>query len=153
MLFLIISIVVSLGVYFLLPLLLQYITGKKAKPSPVLLIACLLYFISWYLPSPLIEGRNTSFMTHVVGGGLFCGFLWLYILDQLQVKLNILLEVMTLFALVSTFGVANELFELAIVKLGLVELHLTDTSWDLVANTLGAAIFWIGYKIMSLGKK
>ncbi|HEY1074446.1 MAG TPA: hypothetical protein VGE59_01955 [Patescibacteria group bacterium] len=153
MIFLIISIVVPLLIYFLFPPFLAYLTGKQVRPSGLLLVACFLYFISWYLPSPLIEGRNTSIMTHVVGGGLFCGFLWLDIKTTLGLKFNIWFEVITLFALVSAFGVANELFELLIVQLKLVDLHLTDTSWDLVANTLGAVIFWVGYRLTRMGKK
>ena len=38
--------------------------------------ACMLFWVSWYLPSPLIEGRDTSFTTHFVGGGMFTGLLW-----------------------------------------------------------------------------
>ena len=45
----------------------------------LLYCACVLFFISWYLPSPLIEGRDTSFTTHFVGGGLFTGLLWVYL--------------------------------------------------------------------------
>ena len=39
----------------------------------LLYVACLLFFISWYLPSPLIDRQDTSFTTHFVGGGLFTG--------------------------------------------------------------------------------
>ena len=41
--------------------------------------ACILFWVSWYLPSPLIEGRDTSFTTHFVGGGMVLreAVLWL----------------------------------------------------------------------------
>ena len=51
----------------------------EAKYRWLLYVACVLFFISWYLPSPLIEGRDTSFTTHFVGGGLFTGLLWVYL--------------------------------------------------------------------------
>ena len=40
---------------------------NEKKYRWILYVACLLFFISWYLPSPLIDGQDTSFTTH------FCG--------------------------------------------------------------------------------
>lgn len=51
----------------------------------------------------------------------------------------------SLLALVSMLGVANELFELAAVQLGLIGISLADTPWDLLMNTLGAFTFWSVY--------
>ena len=56
----------------------QGFTDEK-KYRWLLYLACVLFFISWYLPSPLIDGRDTSFTTHFVGGGLFTGLLWIYL--------------------------------------------------------------------------
>lgn len=135
----------------LLPYLLKLLHNTATDSYRVaLFFGCLLFFISWYLPSPLIDGQNTAFTTHFTGGGVFCGFLWLYTMRTMGWRIkNILLEASSLFALVSTLGVANELAEIFFVKAGLVNIPLTDTSWDLLANTLGALTFFIAYKIMS----
>jgi hypothetical protein len=50
-----------------------------------------------------------------------------------------------LLALVSLLGVANEILELVAVQLGLIELSLSDTPWDLLMNTLGALAFYNVY--------
>jgi len=59
-------------------------------------------------------------------------------------------EFLSLFALVSMLGVANELFELVIVNLGVAGLALTDTSWDLLMNTLGALLVYCTYSLNRL---
>ena len=150
MLFILISVIAPIVMYVLLT---QLFTSKYAARvllyKKLLIIAGLLFFISWYLPSPLIDGRNTSFTTHFIGGGVFCGFIWLYIVKVMAWRApNIFIEAASLYALVCAFGVLNELAELFFVKAGLTRLTLTDTSWDLVANTLGALAFYIGYLIV-----
>lgn len=143
MLFFIVSVGVPLLVYFLVPKLLD----AHKDWNWLLLAACLVFFISWYLPSPLIDGKQTQFMTHFVGGGVFTGLLWLYIKLVKQWRAAWWLEAASLFALVSTLGVANELFEFVLFKLGHMPLGISDTSYDLVANTLGAAVLFAFYSI------
>lgn len=150
MFYLYISIIIPILVYIFVPMALSFITSKKIKRDALLLIACLVYGISWYLPSPLIHGQNTAFITHFVGGGVFSGLLWLYIKKQSGWKLSALEEVIYLYAFVSALGVANELFELAIVELHLVRnLNGNDTWWDLLANTLGACCCWAICKVIT----
>lgn len=115
----------------------------------LLAIASGLFFISWYLPSPLINGENTAFTTHFIGGGIFTGFVWLYIKQYLHLPNRPLIDSLSLFALVSTLGVLNELFELLLDTTGIHHMPLGDTSWDLFANTLGAAIFYLGFLALS----
>lgn len=148
MLFLIISIFIPLLTYFGLPYLLQRHYKDAAHKHKILLFAgSLLFFISWYLPSPLIDGQDTAFMTHFVGGGVFSGFVWLYITKTIDWNTkNIFIEAASLYAFVSALGVLNELAELFFVKIHLAHLSLTDTSWDLLANTLGAFTFFICYR-------
>lgn len=149
MFYLFLPVFVPLMVYWLFPRCVELLGGKRPARDRVLLTACLLYFISWYLPSPLIHGQDTSFTTHFVGGGLFSGFLWLYAMRKLDWKISPLMELVSLYAFVSAFGVANELFELAIVEFKLVHnLNGADTWWDLLANTIGALAFWIVYRIV-----
>lgn len=147
MIFLIVSIVVPIVVYFGWPPLLQALSKQAPTSKLSLAIGCLVFFISWYLPSPLIQGQNTQFTTHFIGGGIFTGFFWLYSKQQLKANWNILIELASLYALVSALGVANELFEWLIVEIGGINFKLTDTSWDLVANTAGAICFWLLYRL------
>lgn len=141
------SILVPIALYIGLPPLCDFFKLKGKGSSKLLIMAGIIYFISWYLPSPDIEGRDTSFVTHLVGGGIFSGFVWLYLKERANQKLSWLAELITLYALVSALGVANELFEFAMVQLGFIELDPSDTWWDLVANTSGALLFWIFYKL------
>lgn len=146
MIFIVISVVVPIGVYLTLPLLLRYHTKKPPQHNWLLAIAGGLFLISWYLPSPLVAGQQTAFMTHLVGGGIFTGLIWIYLKENLQWKSSLLIELASIYALVSALGVANELFELALVQLRLIHLSLTDTAWDLLANTVGAILVWSTYQ-------
>src|SRR3989344_3659475 len=151
--FFFISAVVPLGIYFFLPPLMGKVTGKGRVSRTPLAIACLLFFISWYLPSPLIRGVDTSFTTHFVGGGLFTGFLYAYIKNCMRWKYGIFFDLLALYILVNALGVANELFEFAVVETGFASLDPSDTWWDLLTNNMGAFVFFIGYAAMFHDKK
>lgn len=146
MIFPVLSVIVPVLVYFLLPRILQ--VGKNWKW--LLFVACVIYFTAWYLPSPLIEGRNTQFMTHFVGGGIFTGMIWFYVKKVKTWQAKWYIEALSLFALVSALGVANELFELLLYITGHMPQGIADTSWDLLANTLGALTFYIAYTLTRL---
>jgi len=143
--FLLISAIVPLLVYAASPRIVSYFGGNHKRYEWMLIAACILFFVSWYLPSPLIDGRDTSFMTHFVGGGLFAGTLWLYFKYALGWRAGWWLEGFSLFALVSALGCTNELFELFMVRAGLVSMTLADTNWDILANTAGAVVIYVGY--------
>ncbi|MGB4759097.1 MAG: hypothetical protein WBP26_03485 [Candidatus Saccharimonadales bacterium] len=152
--FYLIAIGIPISLYALLPKVLGYLSGQRHITSRVPLVAAgVLYFISWFLPSPLINGQDTSFMTHFVGGGLFTGFLWLYTKNYLnwQPKHKIL-EIITLFATVSALGALNELFELILVEFNLADVLISDTNWDILANSLGALAFYAGYVVFTRTK-
>ena len=122
-----------------------YVLRRHGFTDEKMYIACVLFFISWYLPSPLIDGRDTSFTTHFVGGGLFTGLLWVYLVLAIRWRSHWLVMAFSVFALVSALGCINELAELYMVKTGLAHITLDDTSWDILANTLGAAAVWCGW--------
>lgn len=158
MFFILISIIVPAAVYFLAPKIISAYnhSGHKHKQtnSKILLAtACFLFFISWYLPSPDIQGRDTAFITHLVGGGMFSAFLWFYIRNRLSWRLSLLHDLTAIYALTAALGVANELFELVVTQAGLVNLTPSDTWWDLLANTLGAVLIWLFYAIYKLSKR
>lgn len=146
MIFFLISFVLPLVIYFALPEFLKRAFGKPPASRWPLAVGGLVFFWSWYLPSPLIQGARTQFMTHLVGGGVFSGFVWLYVIRHLRIALPAWLELFSLFALVSALGAANELFELAITQANFVDMSPIDTWWDIFANTLGTLIFWTGYR-------
>ena len=127
--------------------------NDEKKYRWILCLACLLFFISWYLPSPLIDGQDTSFTTHFVGGGLFTGLFWVYLVSSMKWRAHWLVMAFSVFALVSVLGCINELAELFMVKVGLARITLDDTNWDILANTLGAVAVWFGWVFVSLAEK
>lgn len=145
----ILSVAIPVLVVALVPRIVKYYGGHPKKYRKWLYTACLLYIVSWWLPSPYIEGRDTSFMTHFVGGGLFTGFVWYYLKQSLNWYANWLVEAFSLFALVSALGVMNELFELVLYEVGYLKT-VADTSWDLLANTLGALCAYLAYSVGAL---
>ena len=153
MIFLLVSIVIPILTYLALPAILDAYHARGQASKLLLIAAGILFFISWYLPSPEIQGQQTAATTHFVGGGVFTGLVWIYIKHRLHWKAHWLLELVSLLALVSLLGVMNELFELFIVQIGLAGLHLTDTSWDLLMNTLGALLVWLLYRIYKVISK
>ena len=107
-------------------------------------MACLTFSLSAFLPSPIINGTDTQFWTHFVGGGMFCGMIWLYFRRSFGVRAW-WVELCIVYTLTSALGVLNELYELfAFVYLD--AYPVTDTSWDLLANSSGAVTFYILYK-------
>ena len=113
----------------------------------LLAAACVLFGVSIFLPSPVIDGESTEFLTHVFGGGVFTGLLWLYFQSHIKTR-PWRVELLTLFALVSSLGVINELFELVMHVLGFNPKSIADTSWDLLANTVGVFLFYATYRLI-----
>jgi glycopeptide antibiotics resistance protein len=140
-----VSVVAPLVIFFGLPRLL----GDQLEYRWLLLLACTVFMVSWLLPSPRIDGTQTEFVTHFVGGGIFTGLLWLYIKLVKKWQATWWVEAATLFALVSSLGVLNELFEFLLYHLDLVPNGIFDTSWELVANTAGACLAFVVYKLVS----
>lgn len=143
----ILSLVIPALLLVLTPRIVTYFGGEPKRYMPWLYAASVLYMISWWLPSPLIEGRDTSFTTHFLGGGVFTGMVWYYLKQSLKWSAHWLLEAFSLFVLVSTLGVANELLEVVLYVFGRMPNGISDTSWDLLANTLGALTFYLVYVI------
>lgn len=133
----------------------SYINRRyNMKGNQLLLIAAaLLFSISLFFPSPLIHGQETQFWTHFFGGGVFMGLLFLYFRPLIKRDLKWYEELAILFMLVCAFGVINELYELFIFETGLATQVVSDTSYDLLANTLGALAFYIVYRGINITKR
>lgn len=143
-----ISVFVPLFISFGLPKIIESSRHPKIPAARIALyVGSALFFVSWYLPSPLIHGEDTSFVTHFVGGGIFTGLLWIYLRYTLRWKTAWYLEALSLFVLVSALGNINEIFELFLVEFSISTMLLTDTNWDILANTLGALMVYLGYWI------
>lgn len=134
--------VVPIAVY----LIAQYIDKRFENHGNnwLLIAACLLFATSPLYPSPLIHGHDTQFMTHVFGGGIFVGLLWLYFMPLMRC-LPWYWRGIILYVAVSGLGVLNELYELYAHETGIISQSIADTSWDLLANTLGAGLIMAGY--------
>ena len=141
-----VSVIIPLTFVFILPKLLQHYGLKNEKSYRwMVYVAAVLFWVSWYLPSPLIHGQDMSSTTHFVGGGMFTGFLWLYLKFSFGWREKWWIEALSLFALVSALGNINELVELFMVEAGMSHIPLNDTNWDILANTLGSLIVFLAY--------
>lgn len=150
MIFIFVSIIIPILTLTVLPMLLPGISAGGRDRRWLLVLASLLFFVSWYLPSPLIDGHDTAFTTHFVGGGLYTGCVWLYLRTYFNWPRRLRADIAGLFLLVSALGVLNELFELGLYVTQTTRLTLEDTSWDLWANTLGALVFYAGVRLGQL---
>ncbi len=147
-LFHVISVAIPILGIVILPRLLPRHTEPRYRW--LLYVAGLLFFVAWYLPSPLIDGQDTSLVTHFVGGGVYTGLIWMYLKQSLQLKSHWLLEAFSLFGLVSVLGCVNELAELLMVRTGIAKILLSDTNWDILANTIGAFVVFGSYSMFKI---
>jgi len=104
-------------------------------------ISVLLFVVAWRLPNPDLAGTST-FTQHAVGGGAACAVLGTYIALNTSIGLNpglrsSLLRIGLAFTVAATMGTGNELLELGYDQIQGTTLS-ADTSWDLLANSVGA---------------
>jgi len=83
---------------------------------------------------------------------MYAACLYLYAKQLFNWRLHWLIDLLALFAWVSAFGVANKMFEFALLELKLANIYTGDAYWDLLANTLGG---FAGYLLLFrfVGKK
>lgn len=110
-------------------------------------LAGFVFFLSFFVPNIQISNETETFQQHFIGGGVFCTILFFYLAGIFKIKYNLLLGLIYIFVFTSTLGVVNELLEFSLLKLGIFDISMKDTSWDLVANTTGAIssfiiLFW-----------
>lgn len=146
MIFQIFSVLVPVILFVGLPWYFRsYPEEKQARPW--LFVAGALFCIAYYVPSPIIDGMDTHFWTHFIGGGIFSSVLLVYVMQAVGARYSAIEYGIRLFILVSTLGAMNELAEFVLVKLHISQITLADTSWDLVTNTIGAGVGWLVYSI------
>lgn len=94
--------------------------------------------ISWDLPSSFFTEHTATFSQHAVGGGLASVCVAYYFLHHAE-NTTFLKRALAALAVVSVLGVLNEMLELVLDSVRGTRLA-ADASWDLFANTAGAAL-------------
>jgi glycopeptide antibiotics resistance protein len=136
----------------LLPFVLPVVCGRlglqvhQTAKWPAFL-AAFLSLAAFLIPDVHISSQTTTFQLHFVGGGMYCALLFVYLKRFFGLRINIWVSLLLLFALTSTFGVANELVEFTLNHLGVASVDISDTSWDLLANTSGALFGYVLYVV------
>ena len=132
---------------------LSYEFKKPFKPLKgiiYLYLGLLLSITGWVLSSlDLIGASVGNILLHAVGGGMATSLVYEYLLNNLELKLNIRIEFAGLFLFVSAYGVINEISEYfgELIHYTIFSLDSQDTWRDLVANTTGAIIAFTIIKI------
>jgi hypothetical protein len=148
-----IAYVPHVSVYFLK----RYWLGRDAKlskiPSWELIFAAVLYPIARFLPEPSITDESVTILQHFVGGGFVSALHFIYIRKAFMLKMPWYMNLVSLYAMVSTLGATNEILEFTATKLGIYQLHGGDAWWDLVVNTTGAFAFYTAYSLIRVVSK
>lgn len=145
----------SLTLFVTPQLAVKYLTKDVKIDSNIiyLVFAFLLPLIWLFLPKEVLENRQVNFLQHAIGGGVAVGFVAIYFIRSLSSVQPLLkkfpFQILFVYALVSMMGVANEVLEflLDLAKVGIFSSDRYDTWFDLVANTSGAFLVFLIYKI------
>ncbi len=137
----------------LLPFIMRKLAGRygwhlQSAPAWLPVLAAVLYVSALYLPDIHLTTETKTFQEHFVGGGLYTATLYVYLVQLFGWRPKWPVALFGLFAWASALGVLNELAEFAVTKLGLTRIALSDTSWDLVANTSGALVGYFIYLLL-----
>lgn len=146
------SILIS-GIYFL-PLIVLFLAKKLTsdsyfvstkqtfQKSKWLFLGILIIFLllAIFKKDILFFDEMGNFWLHFLGGGFTSTVIFLFLVDNIKIKLSWIAKAILLFPIVSSLGVLNELLEYALDTILRLQFALgrTDTWRDLTANTLGA---------------
>ncbi len=113
-----------------------------------LVVQTLSIFLSLAVSDPIVG----NFLYHAIGGGVTSCLLFIYLIKTYEVHVSWRVELVLLYCFVSALGVMNELAEYAgefFVGTGSFSWDAHDTWRDLVANTAGAVLAWLAYRVCS----
>lgn len=117
------------------------------QAAPYMLVVTALWAVGFVLPNVPITNQTDSFSLHTAGG-VAAGVLWLYAMRAYRIKFVVWWYApLSLYLLVSGLGVLNELFEVFLNATGWEHIYNLDAQWDLVANTTGATLVFIGWSL------
>lgn len=124
----------------------------RMRQAPVWLpfLAAVLYFTSLFLPDIGITAETDTFQQHFMGGGVYTAMLYIYFSSLFGWRPKWSVALATMFAWTSALGILNELLEFALTKLHITDINITDTSWDLVANTSGMLATFISWRFIAV---
>lgn len=91
-----------------------------------------------------------NFLYHAIGGGVTTTLLFIYLLKTYSISLSWRVELVLLYCFVSALGIINELAEYAgelVIGNGAFSWDSHDTWRDFVANTSGAVLAWLVYRV------
>lgn len=114
--------------------------------AAALVVQAISSIISLLIPDRVVG----NFFYHAVGGGMTTTLLYVYLVKTYGLNLSWRIELVLLYCFVSALGVINELAEYAgefAIRVGLFSWDSHDTWRDLAANTSGAVIAWLIYRI------
>jgi hypothetical protein len=137
----------------LLPVIVPRLANRyhyQLHPASIWLLvaAAILYFAGTFLPDIHISSETSTFQEHFLGG-VYTALLYIYFAQLAGWRPRWYVALFTLFAWTSALGTFNELVEFTLVKLNITYIDITDTSWDLVANTCGS---FAAYGLVKLGQ-
>lgn len=115
-----------------------------------LVAALLIQGVASIISLNVTDRVTGNFFYHAVGGGVAATLLYIYLLKTYWVSYGWRVEVVLLYCFVSALGVLNELAEYAgefVIRVGFFSWDSHDTWRDLTANTLGAVIAWLFYRL------
>lgn len=126
---------------------------KFDKNILYLVFASILPLLWIFVPDDLASMRPVNFLQHAIGGGVSVGLVAIYLINSLKeihppLKIFVL-QLVFVYAMVSMFGVANEILEFLLdyLDIGIFSADRYDTWFDLVANTTGAFFIFFIHKI------
>jgi Na+/melibiose symporter-like transporter len=108
--------------------------------------AAFTWFAAIQLPDIPISSETTSTTVHLLGGALIGPLLFAYFTKAYDIKKHEKRWVRYLLvysAVGGLFGLSNEILEFFLVKLHIMSIDITDTSWDIVENFVGLTVTFI----------
>lgn len=112
----------------------------KLRRHAWLLGASIAVGVSWDLPSPWFSEYTATFSQHLIGGGVSSALVAFYFIAHLP-EPGFKDRFLTVLAVASVLGVANEVLELGLDLVRGTTLR-RDASFDLLANMIGAFATW-----------
>jgi hypothetical protein len=136
-----------------LPLIVPRVASKlgfvlHSAPAWLPILAALVYASAPFLPHLHFTTETDTFQEHFVGGGVYTTLLYIYFTRLAGWRPRWWVVLLTLYAWTSALGVFNELVEITLVKLNITGINISDTSWDLVANTTGMLTTFIIWRFI-----
>lgn len=148
---------------FVLPqLLVRFALGYPVWDKRIrFLVYAAVLPVLWYLlvPKELNDIRYVNFLQHAIGGGVSVGFVTLYFTSVFREKFYLMemfiFQAVFVYMCVSAFGVANELLEFLLdwAGIGIFSADRYDVWFDLTANTTGAFLVFLSYRLFSIIKR